>query len=304
VRSVVFVPLVLALALPALAGEEPQPQPPPPTTAEKPTPWEQWITTHAYDPIRRRWVPIPDGVEPGPKTGYIWNLGRWELVKIVHRPHYGWGYFDHRGRWHGQDERRAIYRTILWKRRHYLDTIPKKTFEQPHRATALKLDRPEARRLEDLLQRNLIQELLIDDTGEQQAVVSYRRRTHTVSLSGSAELVAKLATLITDESTYKAYTTAQSHGNIVEIVTIVDLGWLERHPEPALNIADLNFDGLIRLVGAHKADHRRLRKALWLNDLFGTVTIVDQPDTIRKVRDYLAIMPYAPKPDRMTISDR
>jgi len=304
-RYALLIPLLLAMTWPALAGEEAQPEesaaePAAAAAEDTPSAWEEWINTHAYDSIRRCWVPIPEGVEPGPKSGYIWNLGRWELIKIVHRPGYGWGYFDHRGRWHGQDERRPVFRNTLWRRRDYLNTLPKNTFEQPVLVKTLALSRLDCRRLEDLLQRNLIQELTLDD---EDAVVLYERQKSTVSLSGRAELVAKLVTLITDESTYKAVTCEQPHGNAVEIISVVDARWLERDPESALNIADLNFAGLQRLVGARTAEHRRFRKALWFNETLGTVTVVDQPDTIQKVHEYLAVMPYAPKPDRMTIGD-
>ncbi len=305
--------IVLGLALPAVAGQDTEPAEPAetntetpaepaaePARQEAPSAWEQWVNTRAYDPVIRRWVPIPEGVTPGPKSGYIWNLGRWEVVKIIHRRDYGWGYFDHRGRWHGQDERRPVYREVLWKRRDYLDTVPKDTFDQPYLVRTLKLDPLERGRLEDLLERNLLQELMLDDPGEQEAVVSYERRRSKASISGRAELVAKLATLITDESTYKAVTTGQPHGNVVAIISLVDLRWLDNDPEPALNIADLNFSGLLRLVRAGDDEHRRHHRALWFNDTFGTVTIIDQPDTIRKVREFLGVMPYAAKPTRMT----
>ena len=306
--AVVILPFIaIAVVLPALAGEQALPTQPAEGPSEaspkkKPMTWEEWISTHAYDPIVRRWVPIPEGVEPGPKSGYIWNLGRWEIVKIVHRKGHGWGYFDHRGRWHGRDERRTVFRKVLWRRSHYRHTIPRKSFEEPYLVRAIKLEPTERERLEDLLQRNLIQELMLGDPSEAESVVSFEQRKSRVSISGRAELVAKLATLITDESTYKAYTTAKSHGNIVEVISIVDLGWLDRDPERALNIADLNFAGLLRLVRARSDEHRRLGKALWFNELYGTITIIDQPDTIRKIRQYLAVMPYAPKPTRMTIT--
>ena len=303
--------IVVGLTLPAVAAEDAEPaEKEAEAPAEtKPTAWEQWIRTQAYDPIVRRWVPIPEGVTPGPKSGYIWNMGRWEVVKIVHRRDYGWGYYDQRGRWHGQDERRPVYRDILWKRRNYLDTIPRDTFEEPYIARTLKLDPLQCRRLEALLDTNRLQEIMLEEADDDEvegneAVVSYEKRKRAVSLSGRASLVAKLATLITDESSYKAYTTEQARGNVVEVLSIVELRWLENEPEPAFNIADLNFDGLLRLVGAGTDEHRRGAKAIWFNDEYGTVTLIDEPDTIRKAREYLAVMPYAPKPDRMTNTGR
>jgi hypothetical protein len=316
--------MAVALALPAVAGEPgpsnaegPAPsdvegeapavaesETPAQTPAEtKPSAWEQWISTHAYDPILRRWVAIPEGVTPGPKSGYIWNLGRWELVKIVYRRDFGWGYYDERGHWHGQDERRPIYRDILWKQRDYLDTVPRDSFEEPTIARTIDLDALHSTYLQQLLDTNRLQEIMLDEIGTDEqsgAVVSYEPRKRAVSLSGRESLVAKLATLITDESTYKAYTTEQAAGNVVEVLSIVELRWLEAESEPALNVADLNFSGLLRLLGAGSDEYRRRAKAVWFNEDLGTVTLIDAPDTVRKVREYLAAMPYAPKPDRMT----
>jgi hypothetical protein len=317
-RAVVVLALFAFVAVSSsLAAEDPAPAQAAETeTASSPAApavtWQEWIAAHAFDPIRRVWVPIPEGVEPGPKTGYIWNLGRWELVKIIQREGYGWGYFDHRGQWHGQVEDRTVYRTVIWTRSQYDDTIPRKSFEQKVLVKSIHLDQAARERLDDLLARNVIQDIMLADASDggdattdgsdsrDDALFSYDPDKGVVNISGRAELVAKLATLLTDESTYTAYTTPQPNGNAVEIVSLVDLQWLERAPEPALNIADLNFSGLRRLVGAAGNDYRRLSKALWFNDQYGTVTVIDQPDTIAKIRTYLDPMPYAPKPDRIT----
>jgi hypothetical protein len=321
VAGVIVALLAIAVALPASAGEEAEPSKPtddkpeaPAGTeaAEKKAPsWDEWIKANAYDPIRRTWVPIPEGVVPGPETGYIWNLGRWELVKIVHREGYGWGYFDHRGHWHGQTEDRTVYRTVLWKRRDYLNTIPRKTFEEAHVVKAIALEPAGRERIKDLLERKVVAQLLLHDTAAQddsrdvvrdEPVVSYDWSEGVVSMSGRAELVAKLVTLFTDEATYTALISEQPHGNVVEIISLVDYAWVERDPEPALNIADLNFAGLKRLLDVRSDEYRRLNKALWFNDTTGTATVIDQPETIRKVREYLAVMPYGPKRERMTIN--
>ena len=298
----------LALAASAFAAEDAEPpeptaSEPEPTAEEKPT-WEEWVSLNAYDPIRRCWVPIPDGVEPGPETGYVWNLGRWELVKIVQREGHGWGYYDHRGEWHGRDEDRAVYRVVVWKPRHYEDTLPRKSFEERELAKEIELEPADRERLDDLMERRVIPEMLLDDAPgtdfQDEAVVDYDPDEGTLRLSGRAELVAKIATLITDESTYRATTTKQPHGNVVEIISLVDLRWLEREPEAALDIADLNLAGLERLIRVRSDDHRRLHKALWFNETYGTVTVIDQPETIDAIREYLAAMPYGPKPERMT----
>ncbi|MBN1917187.1 MAG: hypothetical protein JW889_04695 [Verrucomicrobia bacterium] len=283
-----------------------------------PPAWAEWIAKNAYDPIRRIWVPIPEGIVPGPDTGYIWNLGRWQLVTLIQRPGYGWGYYDHRGRWHGQVvDDGAVYREVIWRRRHYSDTLPRKSLEEAVLVKSIQLDSAQRARLEDLLARNIIQDLMLadaardrngddkqigqqDEASPDEGVLSYERRQGVVNVSGRAELVAKLATLITDESTYRAYASAQQPGNVVEVISLVDLKWLERAPEPALNIADLNFAGVTRFVQPRRDDYRRARKAIWFNDAFGTATVIDHPDTIAKLHAYLADMPYAPKPDRIT----
>jgi len=313
--------IVVTIALPAWAGEDArsaegnQPKAEGPNQAqeppEQPPPtWAEWVTKNAFDPVRRVWVPIPEGVVPGPDTGYIWNLGRWQLVTLVNRPGYGWGYYDYRGRWHGQEQETTVYRDVIWRRRNYRDTLPRKSLEEAVMVKSLRLDDAQRARLEDLLARNIIQELLLADAardrdgekqiGQDEGVLSYERRQGVVNLSGRAELVAKLATLITDESTYRACTAAQPTGNVVEVISLVDLKWLERDPEPALNIADLNFDGVSRLVRPRRDEYRRAHKAIWFNDAFGTATVIDDADTIRKLRAFLADMPYAPKPDRIT----
>jgi len=300
--------VALAPAASAPAAEDAEPtkattSQPEPTAEQKPT-WEDWINSNAYDPIRRCWVPIPDGVEPGPETGYVWNLGRWELVKIVQREGHGWGYYDHRGEWHGRDEERTVYRVVVWKPRHYEATLPRKSFEETRLSKEIELEPADRERLDDLIDRHVILEMLLDDApgtdlrGE--AVVSYALNEGTVSLSGRTELVARIATLITDDATYRATMTEQPHGNVVEIISLVDLRWLDREPEAALDVAELNFAGLERLVRARSDEYRRLHKALWLNETYGTVTVIDHPDTIQKIREYLAAMPYGPKPDRMT----
>jgi hypothetical protein len=319
---IVSVAIVLT-ALPAWAGEaagpagDNQPKAEGPSQEQNqpgqgPPTWADWITKNAYDPVRRVWVPIPEGVVPGPDTGYIWNLGRWQLVTLVQREGYGWGYYDHRGRWHGQEQDTAVYREVIWRRRHYEDTLPRKSLEEAVMVKSIHLDSAQRLRLDDLLARNIIQDIMLADAardrdgekqlGQDDGVLSYERRQGVVNLAGRAELVAKLATLITDESTYKAYTSAQQAGNVVEVISMVDLKWLEREPEPALNIADLNFDGASRLVQPRKDDYRRARKAIWFNEDFGTATVIDTPESIGKLRTFLADMPYAPKPDRITTS--
>jgi hypothetical protein len=310
VRVAIAIALLLASAVTtaSLAAEDAEPAEPTagktePTTEQKPT-WTDWISSHAYDPIRRCWVPIPEGVEPGPETGYIWNLGRWELVKLVQREGRGWGYYDHRGKWHGRDEDRTTYRVVIWKPSHYEETLPRKSFEERALAKQIKLEPADAERLNQLFERRVIAEMLLDDASDTalrgEAAVSHDVQDGVVSLSGRAELVARIATLITDDATYRAVTTEQPHGNVVEIISLVDLAWLDREPEAALDVAELTLAGLERLVQARSDQYRRLHKALWFNATYGTVTIIDHPDTIPKIREYLDAMPYGPKPERMT----
>ena len=60
--AVLLLPAV-TMTLAAFAAEDEASAEPEPAAEKKPT-WQEWLNANAYDPIRRCWVPIPEGVEP------------------------------------------------------------------------------------------------------------------------------------------------------------------------------------------------------------------------------------------------
>lgn len=137
-------------------------------------------------------------------------------------------------------------------------------------------------------------ELLADSSFSFDEYLEYRSRTGEVVVAASPENTSRLLTIINDYDTFRAYLAFQSGKTDyrVDVVSVVDRELIMSDPEAAGRIAFENVSNIERLLGVGKHRNKFSAARMWYNPMYGTVTMIDRPEKIEKVKELMLARPY------------
>ncbi len=190
---------------------------------------------------------------------------------------------------------RRIVGGVSWRRQDYRDYFTKGMRKPAFITRRVELAGPELKHAEKLLRSSIVRKIFLESSRPSDCVFSIERLSGCVQLTGPAEIVAGLQTMIQDNMTFLFATRERPSDKTLAVLTVVDPDFLRTEPDVAAGIAEDNYEGIKRILNWQDNDYRRSGKRAWLNRPLGTVTILDRRENVEKVREYLAIRPYAPR---------
>ena len=185
---------------------------------------------------------------------------------------------------------------IVWRRQDYRGYVTKAMKRPEFIRRKLQLSEVEFKRAEKLLESGIVRRVLLENRRGAGSSFYVEKDSRRVLIAGPPEPVVALQTMIVDELTFLLGTCDKSSENTLVVLSLVDPIFLETDPEQASQIAEHNYEGVRRILQPGAPNNRRSGKRVQFNRGIGTVTILDLPSRIQKVREYLAMRPYAPRP--------
>ena len=178
----------------------------------------------------------------------------------------------------------------------YPEYLAKGQTEEELVVKTLRLSTIEGKRVETLLQKEVIQSILADIPEEYGATFEYRPLSNQLILTAPLEIVLKIQTLIQDEKTFHYFVEKELDDKLViAIISVVHPLFLEKDYPRAIQLATDNYKAVNKLLQSLDSDYRQADKDCWLNSEIGTITIVDEEQNIFAAYGYIDRLPYIPK---------
>jgi len=186
---------------------------------------------------------------------------------------------------------------IVWRREDYKDFVTRGMYRPVFIRRELALSKEEFWRAERLLHSGIVRTLLLKNCVVAGTLFSVEKLSRRVLIAGDAEFVVSLRTMIEDSTAFLLAAPEDRSGNALAVVSLVDPLFLEANPTLAFDIAEDSYEGVKRILKPQTEDYRRAGKRLRFCEELGTVAILDRPEKIGQVKEYLGLRPYAPRPE-------
>ncbi len=250
-----------------------------------------------------RWLPLPPGHIHGPGCGHGFHYGRW-IVSTVPYPVFvpvpvdAGFYYD--GGWH---EEAPIYVEDMMSA-----PVMGEIVEEPEPVPAAPpiltkaerelvlitrrydLDWWQARRVEDLISKGIIESVLAGGEGGESNRFVYDKQKEKMTITASPDDILRMRTIIDDDRTYKFFTQEDLGGLVADAIPLVDLQLLEQEPTVALRVAADNYSGADEIL--RSSETSPAGREWWFNDRLGTMTVKSVPENLDEVYDSLESRPY------------
>ena len=248
---------------------------------------------------------------------YFWR-GRWHKCPVArdHYPRYFYHYSDNR--WH------SISRTVVfmrWRRDDYLSSshvliadsspevaqptdvaeitvvdgfIVRGAVEEQVIEATLELSGAERERVEALLEKEIIQNVLAAVDPENENRYEFDRRKRTLMLTAPEEVVLRLQTMVQDRRTFEAVR-AGVKGLAVDVISVVSPAFLEKDRHGAIRLGESNYEEIEDYLKDLDNSYHAKGKKCWYNKEIGTITIIDEEENIYRGWDHMNGLPYIPE---------
>jgi hypothetical protein len=152
------------------------------------------------------------------------------------------------------------------------------------------LDWWQARRVEDLISKGIIEGVLKGGEGGESNRFVYDKQNEKMTILGSPDDILRIRTIIDDDRTYKFFTQEDFGGLVVDAVPLVDLQFIEQAPSVALQVAADNYSAADEIL--RSSETVPAGREWWFNDRLGTMTVKSLPENLDAVYDSLDSRPY------------
>ena len=244
-------------------------------------------------------------IHDGPTAPY-WYRGRWHRLTRGHTHRTGCGralyygyWIDVRDRYYvEQIEPPWVTHTVTVQ---YEDDdsefIPKAQVLDTVRVKALVLSTAERVRVETLIQRGILRDILDENDPYGEFSYDYDPRISRLTLTAPAERIAVIETIVLDRRTFAAFTEPDRYGNTAAVVPLVSPFFLEQDARAAIRLASDNFNAMRRLLEDRDRDplYTAHGKTCWLNPECGTATLLNEPDAIERAAQFMDTRPFVPR---------
>ncbi len=243
-----------------------------------------------------RWLPFPPGYIHGPGSGYAFRYGRWvadSYPVFVPVPVYADYYYD--GGWHEEAplymEAEIVAPEELEPVSEYVSVLTKAERGEPEIITrGYDLDWWQAKRVEDLISKQIIESILTGGEAGENARVVFDKRKQRLVITATSDDIMRIHTIVDDDRTYKRFTQQDFGGLAVDAIPLVDLRFVESDPSAALRVAADNYSGADEILRSSEVSPAR--REWWFNHQLGTMTVFDSAQNLDTVYELLETRPY------------
>lgn len=158
------------------------------------------------------------------------------------------------------------------------------------------LDWWQARRVEDLISKGIIEGVLAGGEGGESNRFVYDKQNEKMTVTGSPDDILRIRTIIDDDRTYKFFTQEDFGGLVVDAVPLVDMEFLEQAPSVALQVAADNYSAADEIL--RSSETSPAGREWWFNHQLGSMTVKSLPEHLDAVYESLDSRPYfIPEPE-------
>ncbi len=155
---------------------------------------------------------------------------------------------------------------------------------------AYDLDWWQAKRVEDLISKQIIESILAaGEAGENGRIVFDKRRQRLV-ITAAPDDILRIRTIVDDDRTYKLLTQSEFGDLVADAVPLVDVRFLESDPSGALRVAADNYAGVDEIL--RSSEISPLKREWWFNDRLGTMTVYDSAQNLDALYEFMETRPY------------
>jgi hypothetical protein len=155
---------------------------------------------------------------------------------------------------------------------------------------AYDLDWWQAKRVEDLLSKQLIQSVLAGGEAGEDGRVVFDKRKQRFVITGTPDDILRIRTIVDNDRTYNLFAQGEFGDLVADAVPLVDLSFLENDPSAALRVAADNYTGADQVL--RSAAISSSGREWWFNDELGTMTVKDSAQNLDMVYEFLETSPY------------
>jgi hypothetical protein len=150
----------------------------------------------------------------------------------------------------------------------------------------LNLDATLLRRIYFVTKEGIAERIFSESATDSGEYIEHNIGSGELVLSASPESASRLLTILNDDNTYKGYRTYSNGktGQGIDVVPVVDRLLLQSDPKSAEKIAEENIRHIEKLLGL---EGKKKSERMWYNSDYGTVTIIDMPQNIKKVKELM-----------------
>jgi len=152
------------------------------------------------------------------------------------------------------------------------------------------LDWWQAKRVEDLVSKQVIESILAGGEAGEQSRIVFDKGKQRLAITGTPEDIMRIRTIIDDDRTYKLFTAEDLGGLVADAVPLVDLQFVESDPSGALRIAADNYSAADEILRSSEVSP--FGREWWFNHRIGTMTVKDSPQNLDGLYEFIETRPY------------
>jgi hypothetical protein len=152
------------------------------------------------------------------------------------------------------------------------------------------LDWWQAKRVEDLVSKGVIDSVLAGGEGGEESRIVYDKTKQRLTMTGTPDDIMRVRTIIDDDRTYRLFSQEDLGELVVDAVPLVDLRFIETDSSSALRIAADNYsaaDEILRSSGVAPSG-----REWWFNDQLGTMTVRNSVENLDSLYEFMETRPY------------
>lgn len=179
--------------------------------------------------------------------------------------------------------------------RHVVDGfVARGGVEEKYIVKTIELSGAERERVEALLEKEIIQNVLAAVDPENENRYEFDRRERTLMLTAPEEVVLRVQTMVQDRRTFEAVRGGVK-GLAVDVISVVSPAFLEEDRHGADRLGESNYEEIEDYLRDLDNSYYANGKKCWYNEEIGTMTIIDEEENIYRAWDHMNGLPYIPE---------
>jgi hypothetical protein len=159
-------------------------------------------------------------------------------------------------------------------------------------ARTFDLDWWQAKRVEDLISKRIIESVLAGGEAGEDGRIVFDKRKQELAITATPDDIMRIRTIVDDDRTYKLFTQEDLGNLVVDAVPLIDLRFAESDPSGALGVAADNYSAADAIL--RSSEVLASGREWWFNDNIGSMTVMDSPQNLDRLYESLETSPYLP----------
>ena len=180
-------------------------------------------------------------------------------------------------------------------RRDIKQTIQKHLTGQSPVVQTFRVDLTLRRKINFILKHNIAEEIFAESASDFKESFNYDRKAGKLIITALPESLARILTILYDYDSYKSYISSRDSGTRwkADVVSLADLALAGTDRASANKIAKENFGNIKKLLNVSDWRYRSSGKRCLYNSSYYTVTIMDNPEKIEEVKEFMLYRSYS-----------